>query len=154
MERRWKSKAMSDILAHKVCSEYEELLSRADSKVGALSLYKRGVDWCLENNSPDIDLLRLYKADCEASGIFIDKHFAGELLNDMMTYVFHNCTGTIRVGLNLEKKIIPMLYFANGCRMEVKGDSPVLVRVPFYVFGNNEIVADPSGAIEAKFYRR
>jgi hypothetical protein len=72
----------------------------------------------------------------------------------MMTYVFHNCTGTIRVGLNLEKKIIPMLYFANGCRMEVKGDSPVLVRVPFYVFGNNEIVADPSGAIEAKFYRR
>lgn len=154
MERRWKNKAMSDILAHNVCAEYEGLLSRADSKVSALSLYKRGVDWCLENNSPSIDLLRNYKADCEANGIFIDKHFDGELLNDTMTYVFHNCTGIVRVGLNLKKKIIPMLYFANGCRMKVVGDSPFFVRVPFYIFGNNEVVVDPSGAIEAKFYRK
>ena len=154
MERRWKNKAMSDILAHKVCSEYEGLLSRAESKVSALSLYKRGIDWCLENNSPDINLLREYKADCEANGIFIDKHFDGELLNDSIVYVFHNCTGTVRTGLNLEKRIIPMMYFANGCKMTVVGESPMFVRIPFYVFGSNEVVADPSGAIEAKFYKK
>lgn len=154
MERRWKNKAMSDILAHKVCSEYEGLLSRTASKVSALSLYKRGIDWCLENDSPSVSLLREYKDDCAASGIFIDRAFDGELLNDSQVYVFHNCTGTIRVGFNAAKRIIPMLYFANGCKMRVEGDSPAFVRVPFYIFGVNDVTIDPLGAIEAKIFRK
>lgn len=153
MERRWKDKAMADIRAHRVCAEYDTLTSRARSKVDALSLYKRGIDWCLEHDSPSVDLLRAYKGDCAASGIYIDRHFNGELLNDKQVYVFHNCTGSVRTGLNLEKKIIPMLYFANGCDMTVEGESPALVRVPCYTFGDNK-VRGGGGGIEVKIYEK
>lgn len=154
MEQGWKNRALSDIVAHKVCDEYSELTARAKTKVDALALYKRGIDWCLENNSPSLDLLRSYKADCAYNGIFIDKHFDGELMTDTNVYVFHNCSGTIRVGLNIQKGLIPMLYFANGCDMTIEGDSPVLVRVPFYIFGDNKIVVDEKGIIEPVIYRK
>lgn len=150
----WKNKAIADIGSHNVCAEYSELTSRAKTKVDALALYKRGIDWCLENNSPDVDLLRGFKEDCAASGIFIDKHFDGEVLNDSQVYVFHNCTGTIRTGLNIGRRIIPMLYFANGCEMTVEGESPCLVRVPLYIYGKNKVYAENSAKIEPVIYRR
>lgn len=146
---KWKESAANDIRSHKVCDEYDGLLARAKSKVDALALYRRGIDWCLENDSPSIDLLRLYKQDCAFSGIFIDRHFDDELLNDNQVYIFHNCTGTIRTGLNVSKRIIPMLYFANGCDMTVKVDADV--EVPLYIFGNNNVVPD---GITAKIFRR
>ena len=154
MEQKWKNKALADIMAHKVCDEYSELTSRAKTKVDALALYKRGIDWCLENDSPSISLLRSYKEDCAYNGVFIDRHFDNELLIDQPVYVFHNCSGTIRVGLNVAKRIIPMLYFANGCDMVVEGSSPSLARVPLYVFGDNSVDVTTNGAIEPVFYRR
>lgn len=154
MEQRWKNKALADITSHRVCDEYSALTSRAKSKVDALALYKRGIDWCLENNSPSLDLLRQYRQDCAFNGIFLDRHFDGELMIDQTVYVFHNCSGTIRVGLNVAKRIIPMLYFANGCDMVIEGSSPSLARVPLYVFGDNRVDVTTNGAIEPVFYRR
>lgn len=154
MDTGWKKQAKADIISSGVCEEYQSLLERASSKVEALALYKRGIDWCLEKNSPPLDLLRKFSADCDASGIFIDRHFEGELLNDHQTYVFHNCTGTIRTGLNLNRRLIPMLYFANGCRMTVTGDSQIKVRVPLYIFGENEIFCEPDEGIEPIFYNK
>ena len=150
----WKDRAAKDIRSHRVCDEYDGLLSRAKSKVDALALYRRGIDWCLENDSPSIDLLRNYKQECAFSGIFIDRHFDGELLNDNQIYVFHNCTGTIRTGLNVQKRIIPMLYFANGCDMTVEGESPAQVDVPLYLFGKNNVKAESSAEIQPVIYRR
>lgn len=154
MEQEWKNRALADITAHKVCAEYSELTSRAKNKIDALALYKRGIDWCLENDSPSVNLLRKYKQDCAYNGIFIDREFNGELFIDQPVYVFHNCSGSIRVGLNLEKRIIPMLYFANGCDMVIVGDSPAHVRVPLYVFGQNRITAQTDESIEHVIYRR
>lgn len=154
MEQSWKKMALADITANRVCEEYSELTQRAKTKVDALALYKRGIDWCLEHNSPSIDILRKYRADCAYNGIFIDRHFDGELLSDMPVYVFQHCSGTIRVGLNVAKRIIPMLYFANNCEMTVVGESPANVRVPIYIFGENKVVAEPSAAIEPVIYRR
>lgn len=154
MEQRWKNRALADITSHKVCDEYSALTSRAKTKVDALALYKRGIDWCLENDSPSVDLLRQYRDDCAYNGIFIDRHFDGELLIDQPVYVFHNCTGTIRVGLNVKKRIIPMLYFANGCDMTVIGDSPSRVRVPLYVFGDNRVKSTTDGSIEPVINRK
>lgn len=154
METGWKKQAKADIVANGVCTEYQGLVDRTTSKVEALALYKRGVDWCLEHDSPALDLLRKYRADCEASGIFIDRHFNGELLNDQQAYVFHHCSGTIRTGLNLEKRLIPMLYFANGCSMTVEGESLINVRVPLYIFGENDVKGETSPAIEAVIYKK
>jgi len=154
MEQKWKNKALADITAHKVCDEYSELTSRAKTKVDALALYKRGIDWCLENDSPSLSLLRTYKDDCAYNGVYIDRKFEGELLNSNTVYVFHNCSGTVRVGLNVQKRIIPMLYFANGCDMTIVGVPPAGVRVPLYVFGENNIVADKDDFIEPVIYRK
>lgn len=154
MGQDWKKPAIADIKVHNVCAEYEALVSRASSKVDVLSLYKRGIDWCLENNSPSVTLLRKFKDDCEVNGIYIDREFHGETLNDSLVYVFHNCSGNIRVGLNARKRIIPMLYFANGCDMVVEGSSPVAVRVPIYIFGKNNIKAEETEAFEPVIYRK
>lgn len=154
METGWKKSAKADIVVNGVCEEYSELLSRAASKVEALALYKRGIDWCLENDSPSVDLLRRFKEDCAASGIFIDRHFDGELLNYHNVYVFHNCSGTIRTGLNLEKRLVPMLYFSNGCSMRIEGASLVHVVIPLYIFGTNDIICEGDSSIEPKFYRK
>lgn len=154
MEQKWKTSALSDISAHKACAGYSELAARAKTKVDALALYKRIIDWCLENDSPSVDLLRQYRQDCAYNGIFIDRHFDGELLNDQQAYVFHHCSGTIRTGLNLKKRLIPMLYFANGCDMTVVGEGPSKVRVPLYVFGKNRIEAEENGSMEPVINRK
>lgn len=138
-----------------MCSEYRDELGSIETKHDAIALYKRCIDWALEEGYPSIDTLRRDFKNCEVDGIFVDKVFHGEQLDDLQVYVFHNCTGTIRVGLNLKKKIIPMLYFANGCDMDIKGvpGSAMQVRVPLYVFGQNRVGAEQSDDIICQTYR-
>ena len=137
-----------------MCSEYRDELGSIETKHDAIALYKRCIDWALEEGYPSIDTLRRDFKNCEVDGIFVDKVFHGEQLDDLQVYVFHNCTGTIRVGLNLKKKIIPMLYFANGCDMDIKGvpGSAMQVRVPLYVFGQNRVGAEQSDDIICQTY--
>ena len=147
MTANWKPLAQKDVDSHGVCDEYSQLVSRAETVDDVLFLYKRGIDWCLENNSPSVDLLRQYKSDCERNSIFIDRVFNGELLIDEAVYVFHNCQGKIYVDLNLKKHTIPMLYFANGCEIEIcrpQADYFSQISVPVYTFGENKITAKPT----------
>ena len=141
--------------SHHMCEENRSLLERCGDKHQAIALYKRTIDWALEEGYPDINTLRNHFSDCEEDGIFIDKHFDGDILIDQKVYVFHGCTGRIRVGLNIEKKIIPMLYFANGCDMYIASSDKygVSSRVPLYVFGQNNIRCERSEDIECKIYK-
>lgn len=155
MKPQWKSRAQQDVDSHGVCEEYSQLVSRAESENQALLLYKRGIDWCLEHNSPSLNLLRDYKEACKENGVFLDTAFNGELLDAQTVYVFHNCKGTIEVDLNVEKAIIPMLYFANGCEVEVrrpKESTIGCITVPIYIFGSNTIMTEHSDFINFKIY--
>ena len=138
-----------------MCAENRHALERVNDKREAVELYKKTIDWALEEGYPTIETIRRDFNDCEVAGIFVDKVFHGELLDDQQVYVFHNCTGTIRVGLNIKKRIIPMLYFANGCDMDVRGvpGSAMQVRVPLYVFGQNRVGAEQSDDIICTTYR-
>jgi len=155
MDNQWKKQLRHEASAHHMCAENRHLLEDVEDRGDAIALYKKTIDWALEENYPDLDTIRKYFSDCEVYGIFVDKHFNGELLSDHQCYVFHNCTGTIRTGLNLERKIIPMLYFANGCNMLIEGvpNSVLQVRVPLYVFGPNIVKWDKSGDIVCKTYK-
>jgi len=137
-----------------MCAENRDALESITSKGEAIDLYKKTIDWALEEGYPNLATLRRDFADCEAYGIFVDKHFTGEILDQHEVYVFHNCTGTIRTGLNIKRKIIPMLYFANGCNMDIKGipGSATRSRVPLYVFGDNRVAGEHSDDIECKVY--
>lgn len=141
---------------HHMCEENRTALESVETKADAIALYKRTIDWALEEGYPDMDTLRRYFSDCEAEGVYVDKEFHGEVLADHQVYVFHNCRGMVRTGLNVGQKIIPMLYFANGCDMEVQGISGqgLSVRVPLYVFGGNNIRAEWSGDIHCVTYEK
>lgn len=126
-----------------ICAEgYKQMLESSD--IDALvNYYITNPDWCLERNFPDLQTLRDHFGDIDEKGVFVDKTFNGELLNDLQAYIFHNCKGTIKVGLNVEKAIIPMLYLANGCDLKIVGVGDIKPikpsEVPVYVFGQNDV---------------
>lgn len=157
MEANWKRQIRREASVHHMCEENRDALSLVETKKDAVELYKKTVDWALEEGYPCLETLRRNFSDCEEYGIFVGKHFNGELLADHHVYVFHQCTGEIRVGLNVGKRIIPMLYFANGCNMSVKSSGPLPVsfpvRVPCYIFGQNVVSVENSEDLECKIYK-
>lgn len=147
MKGQWQKQLRHEASLHHMCEENRTALESVETKSDAIELYKKTIDWALEEGYPSIETLRRDFSDCEVAGVFVGKHFNGEVLDQQPVYVFHECTGTIRVGLNVGKRIIPMLYFANGCDMSVNGikGSGLSVRVPLYVFGtDNRISAEQS----------
>lgn len=157
-EITWKDIVIADAKAHGICNEYAELLRRCKSLSDFLALYRRGPDWALENQVPTISLLRQYPEGLDLHGILVDKHFDGDVLMDRTVYIFQHCTGTIRTGLNVPRKIIPMLYFANGCDMRIESangdDMPSPIQVPLYIFGENRIESEESAKIRCKYIKR
>lgn len=155
MTSTWKSYLQRQAKLHRMCEDNRAYLSACETKADAIRLYKQTIDWALEEEYPDLDFLRKEFANCEDEGFYVDHHFSGEVLNEHQVYVFHHCTGTIRVGLNPSKKIIPMCYFANGCNMtilSVDGERIFPDRVPLYIFGENVVNATNSNTMEVRIY--
>ncbi len=155
MDADWKRQLRREASAHGMCRENRSALDSLETKEEAVSLYKKTIDWALEEGYPNFGTVQRDFSDCEDLGIFVNKEFHGELLNDQQVYVFHHCTGRIRTGLNTKKRIIPMLYFANNCDMSLAsgGDTSSEVRVPLYVFGRNLVKLDASGNVVFKTYK-
>lgn len=140
-----------------MCTENIDALRACETKADAIALYKKTIDWALEKNYPPVNFIRNEFGDCENLGVYIDKTFNGELLNEHQCYVFHNCRGHITVDLNTYFKIIPMLYFANGCEMTITQSDPhcpLPIKVPLYIFGENKIVANDDDDIIFRIYRK
>lgn len=140
-----------------MCTENIDALRACETKDDAVALYKKTIDWALEKNYPPVNFIRNEFGDCENLGVYIDRTFNGELLNDHQCYVFHNCRGHITVDINIEKRIIPMLYFANGCDLSIsRADTPhtLPIRVPLYIFGENHISAEDNNDVTFKKYQR
>lgn len=140
-----------------ICTEGYNTMLNAANKNELISYYVENPDWCLERNFPTLAMLREHFPDVEDMGVFVDHTFHGELLNDLQTYIFHNCKGTIKVGLNVDKAIIPMLYLANGCRLRIIGTGDVVPKkqseVPIYVFGQNDYSAKDNKFVEFTIYK-
>lgn len=142
-----------------ICADgYSEM--RAGGMDSLVDYYIKNPDWCLERNFPDFATLKEHFSGCEDKGVFVGKAFHGELLNDLQTYIFHGCKGTIKVGLNIEKSIIPMLYLANGCRLHIVGVGDVRPKkasqrsvVPIYTFGDNDVSARDNRYVKFARYK-
>lgn len=156
MALTWKAYLQQQAKVHRMCADNRAYLYACETKEDAIRLYKQTIDWALEEQYPDIDFLRKEFNTQESQGFFVDHHFDGEILNEHQVYVFHHCTGTIRVGLNLAKKIIPMCYFANNCNMTILGiesEKDFADRVPLYIFGDNNVNAINSELLDARVYQ-
>lgn len=133
---------INDMCAH----GFERL--RSEGMDSLISYYKEMPDWCMERGFPDLKTLKGIFAGRDDTGVFVGKVFHGELLNDLQTYIFHNCRGTIKVGLNVSKGLIPMLYLGNKCRLRIVGVGDFKPKkksersvVPVYTFGKNDVSA-------------
>lgn len=140
-----------------ICAEgYKQMLESSDID-SLVNYYVANPDWCLERNFPDLQMLTEKFANCENKGVFVNKIFKGELLNDLQTYIFHNCKGTIKVGLNVDKAIIPMLYLANRCRLRIVGVGDIKPQipseVPIYTFGKNDYSARDNKFVKFNIYK-
>lgn len=128
---------------------------RCDDIDALVDYYVENPDWCMERDFPTLDFLAEHFSDVSDKGVFVNRKFKGELLNDRQVYIFHNCRGNVKVGLNVDKAIIPMLYCANGCRMRFVGTGDFVPKrgsqrthIPVYSFGENDISARSNKFVE------
>lgn len=128
---------------------------RCDDIDALVDYYLENPDWCLERGFPSLGFLAEHFSDASDKGVFVNRQFHGELLNDRQVYIFHNCRGNVKVGLNVDKAIIPMLYCANGCRMRFVGTGDFIPkrdsqrsRIPVHSFGGNDISARSNKYVE------
>lgn len=152
-----KEKLINTANAKGICAEGHKRMLESADKGALVNYYVENPDWCLERDFPTLQMLSEKFADCEDKGVFVNKTFNGEVLNDLQTYVFHNCKGTIKVGLNVDKAFIPMLYLANGCRLCIVGIGKVIPRkpseIPIYVFGKNDLSARDNKFVTFNIYK-
>lgn len=153
----FKDKLVKTAIEKGICAQGYERLMR-DDREALIDYYLEMPDWCMERDFPDLQTLTDEFADCEDKGVFVNKSFKGELLNDLQTYVFHNCTGTIKVGLNMSKEVIPILHLANGCRLRIVGVGDVKPKVrtivPIYVYGHNDLSARDNCYVKFEIYKQ
>lgn len=108
-----------------LCDNYRNPLERCETAEQAIRLYKNCISWALQERYPSAEELLTF-ADNQTlakNGVYIGWTFDGERIDDHICCVFIGCTGRITTGLNLNKKIIPMLYLSEGSRLEIVPDS-------------------------------
>ena len=153
----WKRELRRKAGQHGMCEDKRHTLEQMRSIADAVSLYVGSIEWALSENYPTLDEIRrqFSPKELEPYGIFIDREFNGERLYGKQTYIFHNCKGLIHTGLNKELRLIPFLYFANGCDMTVKSFEhyPSPVNIPLYIYGDSRVDAEVSQDIVCKTYK-
>lgn len=124
-----------------ICADGYELM-RVYGRDKLIGLYIENPDWCMERGFPCLELLRSEFSDIEDKGVFVGRAFNGEVFDKLQTYIFHDCKGTIRVAMDYDNAVIPMLYFANGCkiRVECEQKNDPAINVPLYIAEDCKVV--------------
>lgn len=142
-----KERLMSDARSGGICAEGYSLM-RSYDRDELIAYYLECPDWCMERNFPSLELLRREFSDIEDKGVYVGRTFNGEVFSEKQVYIFHDCKGTIKVAMDYENAVIPMMYFANGCDMvvtcEQKNTPPIIVPIYYTEATFNKVVADAS----------
>ena len=129
-----KQELMDSARDNGICAEgYGHM--RAYDRDGLIDYYMSNLDWGMERGFPSLKLLRREFSNIEDKGVFVGRTFNGEVFDRLQTYIFHDCRGTIRVAMDYDNAVIPMLYFANGCRIRVECEqkNDPAINVPLYI---------------------
>lgn len=117
-----------------ICAEgYAQM--RSYDRDELIDFYVANPDWCMERDFPSLKLLRREFSDIEDKGVYVGRTFDGEVLDSRQVYIFHDCEGIIKVAMDYDNAIIPMLYFANGCKIRVEcgQKNEPAINVPLYI---------------------
>lgn len=131
---RLKETLMGDARRGGICAEGYGLM-RGYDREELIGYYVANPDWSIERGFPSLELLRREFSDIENKGVFVSKTFDGETFDKLQAYIFHDCKGTIKVAMDYDNAVIPMLYFANGCniRVECEQKNDPAINVPLYI---------------------
>lgn len=134
---------MEDARRGGICAEGYGLM-RGYDREGLIGYYLANPDWCMERGFPSLELLRREFADIEEKGVYVGRTFDGKVFDKLQTYIFHDCKGTIKVAMDYAGAVIPMLYFANGCRMRVECEqkNAPAINVPLYIAEDCKVVGE------------
>lgn len=140
-EMQLKETLMEDARRGGICAPGYELM-RGYDRDGLIGYYVQNPDWCMERGFPSLKLLHREFSDIEDKGVFVGRAFNGEVFDRLQTYIFHNCKGTICVAMDYENAVIPMLYFANGCKIRVECEqrNDPAINVPLYIAEDCKVV--------------
>lgn len=140
-EMQLKETLMEDARRGGICAEGYGLM-RGYDRDELIAYYVQNPDWSIERGFPSLELLRREFADIEDKGVFVGKTFDGEVFDKLQTYIFHDCKGTIKVAMDYAGAVIPMLYFANACRMRVECEqrNEPAINVPLYIAEDCKVV--------------
>ena len=58
VEKDWKKQLRHEASLHHMCGENRAALSEVKSKVEAVALYKKTVDWAIKEGYPDMETIR------------------------------------------------------------------------------------------------
>lgn len=139
-----KQQLIADAQAVGICSD--GLAHLQDSTIDdAVGYYVQNPNWGIERNFPTLEFIAENFADCEDMGVFVNKQFKGEVLSGKQTYILHNCKGHVYVEMDYKKRIIPMLYLANGSRLSIRCNQQEnkcsAIIVPIYVDESSQVKA-------------
>lgn len=140
-ETQLKETLMEDARRGGICAEgYGQM--RGYDREGLIGYYLANPDWSIERGFPSLKLLRREFSDIEDKGVYVGRTFDGEVFDKLQTYIFHDCKGTIKVEMDYENAVIPMLYFANGCniRVECEQKNDPAINVPLYIAEDCKVV--------------
>lgn len=119
-----------------LCDNYRRPLEQCETIAQALRLYKNCISWALQEQYPTKkDLLNFTTQDVLAeNGIYVDREFMGERIDDHICCVFLNCKGYITTGLNVNKAIIPMIYLSDGSDLGIEVDDFLTKPIPVELY--------------------
>lgn len=140
-EMQLKETLMEDARRGGICAPGYELM-RGYDRDGLIDYYLANPDWSIERGFPSIKLLRREFSGIEDKGVYVGRTFDGEVFDKLQAYIFHDCKGTIKVAMDYDNAVIPMLYFANGCRMRVDCEqkNDPAINVPLYIAEDCKVV--------------
>lgn len=136
-----KETLMEDARRGGICAEGYGLM-RGYDREELIGYYVQNPDWSIERGFPSLELLRREFSDIEDKGVYVGRTFDGEVFDKLQAYIFHDCKGTIKVAMDYDNAVIPMLYFANGCRMRVDCEqkNDPAINVPLYIAEDCKVV--------------
>lgn len=119
-----------------LCGNYRRALESCTTAAQAIRLYKNCISWALQERYPTKEELLTFTDEetLAKNGVFINKVFKGELIDNHICCVFLGCKGWIRTGLNKEKGIIPMLYLSEGSNLKIEVDNGFRRSIPVELY--------------------
>lgn len=76
-----------------ICKEWFSDMLKLNDVKPLCEMYFRGDDWAMENDFPDLSILRKFKGNSDKYGLHTD--FEGEISNQHQTALFGNSVGTL-----------------------------------------------------------